>query len=647
MPAAVPDAAILAERFLRVALIGPVVAGFLALGATGYFERSDLVWIGLGELALLAVCGVIAGKLRRGYGVVVILAFLELLAAAVLSTSLAFFLFLTVFLVLLVAALAGSELRRSSKGPYQVARGGLGGFHPRLAQVCVFVAGGILVITAGLFLVLPRTAHAAFSHFFAGRNGGPGFSREVRLGQAGSSIKRNSAAMQVRIVDAPALPWARWRGAVLDSFDGRRWSAASASMTRWRASEGPVILADDTQRRRPGARITYEVRLEPAASGALYFPGVAEVLWTNSRTVTGTAAGIYRLEPSPQGRLRYGAVSYLGAPMSGDAPQAADLALPPLDPRIGALARRIAGGIEDVNGRAQAVTRYLLDKYSYTADQPEADSADPLARFLFDSRKGHCEYFASALAVMLRSLGIPARLATGFVGGTLNPVSGWYVFRGADAHSWVEVWLPERGWATFDPTPTTRSLTSQSLLARLMFQMDAADMFWQDWVVDYDLERQVSLAARVQDSGRSMGGRWLDKSRQAWLNKWSGAKGLASEWGVAVAVTAAGLVLLTLAAPAGWRLIDATRRLRRAKRGNAAPTDAALLYERMLRILRRQGHSKSPAMTALEFSQSLPSSTVAAIVARFTAAYHDLRYGGRVEAAREMAAMLEELSRHG
>ena len=97
---------------------------------------------------------------------------------------------------------------------------------------------------------------------------------------------------------------------------------------------------------------------------------------------------------------------------------------------------------------------------------PPSEPADPLADFLFERRKGHCEYFASAMAVMLRTLGIPSRLVTGFQGGAYNPVSGWSVVRASDAHSWVEAWIDGRGWITFDPTPAGADSPESLHLAR-------------------------------------------------------------------------------------------------------------------------------------------------------------------------------------
>ena len=209
-------------------------------------------------------------------------------------------------------------------------------------------------------------------------------------------------------------------------------------------------------------------------------------------------------------------------------------------------------------------------------------------------RKGHCEYFASAMAVMLRTLGIPSRLVTGFQGGVLNPISGWSVVRASDAHAWVEAWIPGRGWMTFDPTPAARQTPRPSVLARLFFYMDAAEMFWQDWVVNYDIQRQATLAFRMQSSGRVLGTRWFDRLRLAWLGWQTTALRAARTYGgMALALAVIG-VAGWLAVPEVWAWWKTRRRLRKARRGEARASDATLLYLRMLHLLRRRGYHKHP-----------------------------------------------------
>ena len=108
------------------------------------------------------------------------------------------------------------------------------------------------------------------------------------------------------------------------------------------------------------------------------------------------------------------------------------------------------------------------------------------------------------MAVMLRTLGIPSRVVTGFQSGVYNPMTGWQVIRASDAHSWVEAWIEGRGWTTFDPTPFDPSGGEPGLLSRLSLLTDTASQFWNDWVMSYDLDRQVALASRMQETSRRM-----------------------------------------------------------------------------------------------------------------------------------------------
>ena len=140
--------------------------------------------------------------------------------------------------------------------------------------------------------------------------------------------------------------------------------------------------------------------------------------------------------------------------------------------------------------RAARIEDHLHREFTYSLDtEVPALSRDPLADFLFATKRGYCEYFASAMAVLLRTQGIPARVVTGFQSGYYNDVSGSWVMRASDAHAWVEGWIDGRGWVTFDPTPSaaTPSATGwiQTRLRRMSMYLDAADTAWQQWVMQH------------------------------------------------------------------------------------------------------------------------------------------------------------------
>jgi transglutaminase-like putative cysteine protease len=167
--------------------------------------------------------------------------------------------------------------------------------------------------------------------------------------------------------------------------------------------------------------------------------------------------GVLRYQAQGQRGLRYD-VSLAGSneppvPSLSPVDELRYLTLPPLPPRIADLAEDWVKDLESPLDQARRVEAKLRSGYRYDLDSPSGAARNPLEDFLFNSKRGHCEFYSTAMTVMLRSLGIPARNVTGFVGGTYNRFSRSYVVRQGDAHSWVEVWVDGSGWLRFDPTP--------------------------------------------------------------------------------------------------------------------------------------------------------------------------------------------------
>jgi hypothetical protein len=312
-----------------------------------------------------------------------------------------------------------------------------------------------------------------------------------------------------------------------------------------------------------------------------------------------------------------------------------------LDPRIPELARAFAAGAATDLARARAIERHLRRDYGYTLELPRQEVQDPLSYFLFTRRKGYCEYFASAMAVMLRTLGIPSRLVTGFQSGIYNPINELWVIRASDAHSWVEGWIPGYGWTTFDPTPPDPNPTF-ALLTRFGLYLDAAQTFWRDWVVSYDVNRQGTLTDRMEQSARRTGIRWFD-----FLSgfKTEGLGRSIVTFGPFAGLALVGIAAVLLLGPRLIRILRITRRVRRVRRGHAGTGDATLLYQRMLHILQRRGYQKPPWFTPAEFAASLPATGLGIAVIEFTATYNAWRFGGRTELAPRLSGLLDELER--
>jgi transglutaminase-like putative cysteine protease len=645
--------ALMIAGIVRLDVPGPIVTALTVLyigfyPIDYYYISKAFLPSAVHLIFFLGSVKILTAKTLRDFTYVKAIAAMALLAAAVLSVSLAFFAFLTVFLLFTVATLSSGEVVRAtrlfiSEGETRraLSRSGLRAFPRRLGILSFGLFGGILVLTAGVFFVLPRTARAAFQRFVPERYHLPGFSNEVTLGEIGE-IKQSSAPVMHVFSQGEGMLAVRWRGAALTHFDGKRWFNLPAAEERLRPEGRRVLFLEGPLR--PGRRIEYEVRLSDIASNVLFVAGTPESMIIDVPVISRSSSGTLRVPRLNGAGLRYAVSSLLEEETSATAQLAPAarveaLTLPPLDQRIPQLALDMTAGLTTPDERARALERRLRHDYGYTLELLPAPVADPLATFLFARKKGHCEYFASAMAVMLRTLGIPARVVTGFLGGVYNPMTGWQVVRASDAHSWVEAWLPRRGWVTFDPTPPDPSPSSASLWTRAGLVLDAADQFWQDWVVGYDFERQVTLAARMQESGRNFRFPWLGDTAAQMETSVRAIRAYAIEIIGLFAVAA----LAILYGPALLRKLRADLRVRRAQRGEALASDATLLYERMLRVLERRGLQKPPWLTPAEFARVLPASELAMLVEDLTGAYNQFRFGGRRDAAPRMVRLLRRI----
>jgi transglutaminase-like putative cysteine protease len=393
------------------------------------------------------------------------------------------------------------------------------------------------------------------------------------------------------------------------------------------------------------------VHLNDIAADTLFIAGNPQQISVNLPMLTLTRGGAYQVPLRfSSGGLNYGVYSFLedeSATVAGlpeplpSALRKEFLDLPALDERIPRLAREMAAGARNEQEKARQIEYRLRRDYGYTLQLLPAAVADPLAQFLFVRKKGHCEYFASAMAVMLRTLGIPSRVVTGFQSGVYNPMTGWQVVRASDAHSWVEAWITGRGWITFDPTPADPGGAVAGMATRLALFADAADQFWQDWVLSYDLERQIVLAARMDESARQFRFQWL-RSAVNKLKEATQASAVYLPW---LAVVLGIGVAAMLFGPAFGRWCSGRLRVRRLVRGEGRASDATLLYQRMLRALERRGIQKPPWLTPAEFVRVLPPSDFAPLVNDLTGAYNEFRFGGRRDVAPRMVQLLDQLEK--
>jgi transglutaminase-like putative cysteine protease len=499
-----------------------------------------------------------------------------------------------------------------------------------------FVSLGLLVLIVLLalpfFLIAPRTASSALKRNGGGLAGVIGFSDSVNLGDIGQLKRSDEIVMHVRIDDANLVPTAglRWRGVALDQFTGRGWikSIAARRFEDKRDERGFFKLGTTEDIQRLAAQTFF---LEPIDTPVLF--GAPRVVAVQGRLpfVRIDPEGAIQTRPHDEERIVYRVFSDTSSP-SAAALRADRLEyfvaferywqLPDnTDPRIGALAKKVTETSDARTGydKARAIESYLRDNYGYTLDL-KAGGSDPLSDFLFRVRAGHCEYFSTAMAVMLRTQGIAARVVNGFLPGEFNEASGAYTVRQSDAHSWVEVYFPQTSsWVTFDPTPpagrTARVRTG--LAAQLSKYTEALDLMWFQYVVGYDKQEQHSLAASLRKElvdFRRSSTNTLDRARVALPSMLRPV--LFSIAGLSALIMIG--LLVRRVRHLGWR-----RGLKVWHTGAEQEGSRVEFYERLVGLLEKQGIKREPYQTPMEFASLVGMHEARAI----TSAYNRVRYG--------------------
>jgi protein-glutamine gamma-glutamyltransferase len=590
------------------------------------------------------------------------LSFAALLASAVLTVDTTFLILFFIFLLFGVATFVGMELRRGAKGTLfplfkaqpererQLTRS--------LSMAALTVAMGAIVIGGALFFFFPRINAGYLGRTSFNPTLMSGFTDDVELGQIGE-IKQNSATvMRVRTGKPISYDRLRWRGIALTNFDGRRWSSSSDQRQKLgTASDGSIpAFSPDQNPRMPGLAIQYEVFLEPLATEAIFAPAdVMELRGDFSGEAGNAFASSHRTFLTHDATfslfnpfhnfvaIRYSGTSRLPNPEIARLRAAPDeypqeirdryLQLPPqIDPRIPELASQIAEHAKTSIDKALAIQAYLRSRFSYTLKLTGKPGDDPLAYFLFEARAGHCEYFASSMAVMLRTLGIPTREVNGFLPGEYNDLAGDYIVRASDAHSWVEVYFTGIGWLTFDPTPPAAD-HNVGVFRRLGEYADWLSLSWNEWVISYDFSHQTTLAQNLQRGSKNWGESfrgWFkhtqDKGKN-WIKSWQfGHKKLRLLLPFLLVIFL--LVLRFDLDGKALRRLWIALQLQGAKSTKANPQLASRLYGELLRLLEGCGLARGDSQTPLEFAAAVGKQHIGPAVQEFTLVYAHARFGG-------------------
>ncbi|HEX5390475.1 MAG TPA: DUF3488 and transglutaminase-like domain-containing protein [Burkholderiaceae bacterium] len=487
----------------RVALLA------LAVGATYATHRTILGRdAGVTLIVVLLALKTLELRARRDAFVVFFLSFFTLLTHFFYSQSLLTAVGILLALWGLLTALVNAHMPVGHPPLWSAAR----------------LAGGMALLGAPIMLVLfmlfPRMA-PLWGIPSDGMTGRSGLSPTMNVGSIASLALDDSIVMRLRFEDRPPPQRTLYfRGPVLSRFDGRTWQPAADSLLPSRGMGAALV----TQ----GPAVRYQATLEPsnrpwllvldAATEAPTGPNLgpqdlvrtSDLQWLLRRPVT----DLLRYEAQSFVDFQYGPQqAVLGLQEHVDLP-------PGFNPRTLALAQSLRQNTP--NATAQQMVDQVLERlrtggYTYTLD-PGLYGQHTADEFWFDRKAGFCEHIASSFVVLMRALDIPARIVTGYQGGEVNSVDGFWTVRQSDAHAWAEVWLAGRGWVRVDPTSSVAPGRTGTLLrlrpepgllaaamltvgpdmaARLRALWEAANNRWNQWVLNYTQSRQFDLLRRL------------------------------------------------------------------------------------------------------------------------------------------------------
>jgi transglutaminase-like putative cysteine protease len=639
------------------------VAGGDYLGTGGQF----LMW--------LAVAKAFNRKAARDWQQLYLLSFLMLVAGSVLNADLTYGLCFLGFVISSTWALTLFHLRREMEDNLLVKHAADRASErvevrrildsKRIVGARFFLGTGALSFgvflgSAVVFLSLPRVG----AGFFLKTRGGvsfAGFSDEgVKLGGHGVIKNDDTVVMRVEIdpklggIEAPEI---HWRGVAYEKYEAGQWSrfpittdTREAKVDAAQGHERHVFLvgsepASQQAQQVEATAVKQEVWLEPIDSDVLFgggrprmFDYSASLVPRRQRTFQNDE---YHLDHN--GTIHYTVWSEMHPPSAeqlraavGPVPPAvsrdAELA-PGTTNRTIELARSITAGRTNNFDKAAAIQSWLTNNLTYTLELEEPHAGqDPVDFFLFDRKMGHCEYFASAFAVLARAAHVPVRNVNGFLGGEWNEYEGYVAVRAGDAHSWDEVYFPQYGWVTFDPTPAGGEELSRGgggPLARIERVLDTARFQWNKWVIEYDLASQVELFSDIGGGFK----RAAVAVKEAASDAWETIRDNAIPVGAGVAAVI-GLFVWRRRKRGGPRPMreGATRAIRRAR------TQIALAYDQVAKALAKSGSKRDPSTTPRELATMLASHPAAAQITELVELYYAAEWGGRADAATEARA---------
>lgn len=571
-------------------------------------------------LILLAVARLLSLRTNSDYSQLYLLTFFELLASSALTINLSFAFTFTLYLISATWVLLLFHIKKEveGKGEERQERELEGAVTPPFFLGIGGVAVLSLTFTLAIFFVLPRVGVGLFFKRPGKAIKTTGFGDKVDFGQIGPVTLDPTTVMRVEIPESEkGLGVIYLRGTVMDFFNGISWEKERRETAPLDRSGSDFFLYKSA-----APLVRQEIILEPIDSKVIF--GMYRIARLSGRFQALFADGydaVY-LAVNPTSRFQYTVYSDIRMPKAAEldadrGPYPKDILdsytrLPPLSEGVRGLALSITGREEGPYKKALAAEGYLKKNYSYTLSPGRDEKLPPVEDFLFRNREGYCDHFSTAMVILLREVGIPTRLVTGYVTSEWNDLGRFYTVRQSNAHSWVEVYFPSSGWVPFGPTPAAPSRKENIIAGRIGRYMGYIRLKWDRYIINFTLQDQVKAAREAR--------RRTESGREALLNLIKSLRGK---------VKSERMILpAAILAVAIFSYIFLIRKRRKSVFGPVRKKGLVPFYEEMLRILARKGIMKPEGMTPREFARHVYREKGYSGVIELTEAFERVRYGG-------------------
>ena len=532
-------------------------------------------------------------KELKDYKQIILISFFQVLAGAATTTQISFGALLLLFIFFSIAVVVLFNIINEfteSKGKVRVSKIKYVEFFSSVGAIWVV----ILLISIMIFLTMPRFKGNYISASFIKKELiRTGFNDQVELGKVGEIKLDSSPVMRVKFLnidkkDLPKILY--WRGVALDYFDGKSWSQSEeVKVSKFRKQFSGLIVVDTENKINPAKQ---EIITQPldtdvvfAADRPVAFKDIPyNRIWSvndsyyhdglfSKNTKYLAYSDIYEPDVNLLINGKYTVpeeIMYLYGRKLNSSEKISELADELYNPEL------------SVYENAENIRIFLIDNLNYTRVLDQSTSKPPLEQFLFENKEGHCEYFASSMVILLREMGIPSRLVTGFMGGQYNDLGNYFLIRESDAHAWVEVYFPTHGWVIFDPTPADS--TQLYSINMLLTSFEYLRYRWNKYIIDFDQKDQDNLLGSLRNSA--------DRYKYIASGKFNLNRIKLSELVFASVILIVGLIYVR-------KLSIKNILIRRSH------TEYLKIYNNSLKLIKKDGHVKSECHTTTEFSNYL------------------------------------------